>query len=143
LKTEEESIIVNNRFGDTILEINLAYVREGIFADAWYGYVSADEYKILMNGIVLDVFIGTGCNKKICNTQKLKIGMDNDTSKWFKDIFFLKLIKAGLKYNAIIIPSDQYARDSMQYFEANLKNNHGILFPSFEIALLWMRSLRE
>jgi hypothetical protein len=138
----EEVITVQNRFGDIIVQLDFTFASEGILTDVWHGFVTPEEYKIVMEGMLIDAFVVSRCSMKICNTQNLKIGMNSETSEWFKSKFLPKLITSGLKYNAIVMPKDMYARESMEYFERNLTNHYAMLFSSFDIALLWMRSLK-
>lgn len=135
-------INIFNRFGDKIVELDFSYISEGIYCDTWYGFVTTEEYVEVMSGAYLCWFVENSCTKKICNTQSLKIGMDRKTSEWFINILLAELLRAGLKYNAIVTPSDIYARQSMDFFEKNMKNNLAMVFPSFDIALLWLQSLK-
>jgi hypothetical protein len=143
ITSDDEIITVQNRFGDIIVQLDLRLSGEGILTDVWHGFVTAEEYRIIMDGILIDAFAATGCSMKICNTQNLKIGMDSETSAWYTSRFLPKLVASGLKYNAIIMPKDTYARESMEYFERNLTNNYAMIFSSFDIALLWVRSLNK
>jgi len=140
-KKTGDSINIFNRFGDKIVELNLFYATEGIYCDTWYGFVTNEEYMEVMSGVYLYCFCKNSCTKKICNTQSLRMGMDKKTSEWFIDIILPQLLRAGLKYNAIVIPSDIYARQSMDFFERSMKDNLAMAFPSFDIALLWLQNL--
>lgn len=132
-------ICISNRFGEKITELIFSDVAEGIFCDKWFGYLNAEEYKEIMSGALLEYFVRCKCIKKICDTQNLIIGMDAETSVWFKEKFLPILIKAGLQYNAIVIPKNNYARQSMDYFEQNLEHKYAMPFPSFDIAMCWMK----
>jgi hypothetical protein len=136
-----EKMQVLNALNEKIAELNLQHASEGIYHDAWFGFVSPEEYKEIMEGPYLHYFSKAKCTKKVCNTLSLEGGMDPDTSAWFGEFMFPQLLKSGLKYNAVVIPEDIFAQQSMEEFEKNLGNNFGRLFPSQEKAVDWLRSV--
>ena len=139
--SEGSEIIVYNRFRDKIATLDLSYADEKIYNDRWFGFVTSEEYKEIMSGPYIDYFVKTSCTKKICDTSLLRIGMDKETSEWFIRDILPKMLKGGLTHNAIIIPKELYAQQSMGYFEENLKNNLARLFPSLETAYYWLKSV--
>jgi hypothetical protein len=138
-KTEGSKIVISNALGHRIAELNLQYTSEGIYNDSWFGYVTGEEFKEIMGGPYLDYFSKTKCTKKICNTLSMQGGMDDDTSKWFNEHLFPKLLEAGIAYNALVIPEDVFAQQTIEEFETNLGNKMGRLFPTFDKALEWLK----
>ncbi len=142
LLKNNQSIDIYNAFGERVVELNFSYIGHGIFCDTWYGILSEDEYKEIMSGVYLHYFKMNLCRKKLCNTKELRIGMSRDTSEWFVNVLLPQLLQAGLKYNAIVAPAEVNARRSMQFFEDTMEKDLSLVFPTFDIALLWLMSVR-
>jgi hypothetical protein len=140
---EDNIVSISNRFNEKIVELILPIQADGVLCDKWFGYINNDEYKEIMSGPILEFFSELGCRRKICDTQKLVIGMDSETSLWFNHTFIPQMIDAGLTYNAIVSPKENYARQSMEFFERTLENRYAMFFPTFEISLSWMKILGE
>jgi hypothetical protein len=140
-KKDENSVAIFNNLNERIAELNLAFTQEQIYNDVWFGFVTSDEYKEIMEGAYLYYFAKTKCTKKLCNTLGLQGGMDPETTEWFGSSLLPKLLDAGMKYNALIIPEDIFAQQTMEEFERNMGNNLARLFPGEKDALLWLRSV--
>jgi hypothetical protein len=141
-RAEAGRIVIYNSIGSKIAELNLQYATERIYSDAWFGFVTEEEFKEVMSGAYLDYFIKSKCIKKVCNTLNMEGGMNDETSNWFNQDIFPKLCAAGMQYNALVIPEDIFAQQTIEDFEANLGNDFGRLFPTFEKALFWLRNSR-
>ena len=137
-EAQGNAVHIFNNLDEKIAELNLKYTSDGIYNDVWFGFVTGEEYKEVMDGAYLDYFIKTKCTKKICNTLNLKGGMDPETTEWFGTTLLPKLLNAGMKYNALIIPEDIFAQQTMEEFQ---NNDLGRLFPSEEKALSWIKSV--
>jgi hypothetical protein len=132
-------IVVTNALEKKIAELNLQYVSEEIYNDSWYGFVTAEEFKEVMSGPYIDYFVNTKCTKKVCNTLNMEGGMDDETTKWFNQELFPRLLEGGISYNALVIPEDIFAQQTMEEFETNLGSKFGRVFPTFDKALEWLR----
>jgi hypothetical protein len=138
---KNEAVLIYNKLNEKIAELNLAHLKQGIYNDAWFGFVTGDEYKEIMDGAYLYYFSESKCSKKMCNTLGLEGGMEPETSEWFNNQLVPKLLDAGLKYNAIIIPENIFAQQTMEDFEANLGNKLARLFPNEQEATNWLISV--
>jgi hypothetical protein len=136
-----DCIAVFNNLNEKVAELTLRYAPVGIYHDAWFGFITGDEFKEIMEGPYITYFIRFGCTKKICNTLGMKGGMDDETAHWFGTTLLPKMVEAGLKYNALVIPEDIFAQQTMGEFEKNMGNNLGRLFPNQEKALEWLMNL--
>jgi hypothetical protein len=140
-KLEANVVSIFNKLNEKIAELNLAYAADGIYNDAWFGFVTGDEYKEIMNGAYFEFFRKTKCVKKVCNTLGLEGGMEEETAAWFSDYMMPKMLNAGLQYNSIVIPENIFAQQTMDHFESNLGNKLGRLFGSQEKAIEWLKSV--
>lgn len=140
-KQENAKIVIYNSIDVKIAELNLQYAQEKIYNDSWFGFVTEEEFKEVMAGAYLDYFVMSKCTKKVCNTLSLEGGMDEETSRWFNNELFPKLKNAGIRYNALVIPEDIFAQQTIEEFESNLGNDFGRLFPSFDKALSWLKTV--
>lgn len=123
-----------------IAELILELVPEGIYNDVWYDYVTPEEFKEIFSGAYVDFFSRSKVYKKLCNTDELKGGIDDDTNEWFNSYLLPKLIEAGLKYNAIVLPKEVFANISMSEF----KLGEGFttkLFNAKEDAIQWLKTM--
>ena len=136
-----EAILIFNKLNEKIAELNLAHRNLGIYNDAWFGFVTGEEYKEIMDGPYYFYFAESKCSKKMCNTLGLEGGMEPETSEWFNNYLFPKMLNAGLKYNAIVIPENIFAQQTMEDFEANLGNKLARLFPNETEATNWLNSV--
>jgi hypothetical protein len=143
LRYEIDNTVVKiyNKLNEKLAELNLGYQADGIYNDAWFGFVTDEEYKEIMDGPYFHLFAKMKCEKKVCNTLGLEGGMEDETASWFSSHMMPKLIKAGLKYNAIVIPENIFAQQTMENFEVNLGNDLGRLFPSESDAIQWLKSV--
>ena len=137
-----DCVEIFNRLNEKIAALNLQYTNEGIYNDLWFGFVTSEEYKEIMEGAYLYYFIKAKCTKKLCNTLGLQGGMDPDTSQWFGDSLLPKLLSAGMQFNALVIPEDIFAQQTMEEFENNMGSNLARLFPSHNEALAWLQSVK-
>ena len=138
---EANVVTIFNRLNEKIAELNLSYADQGIYNDAWFGFVTGEEYKEIMDGPYFGFFLKTKCVKKVCNTLGLEGGMEEETAAWFSDYMMPKMLTAGLQYNSIVIPENIFAQQTMENFESNLGNKLGRLFPSQEKAIEWLKSV--
>ena len=132
---------VYNGLNEKIAEIGFDLIAEQIYCDSWFGFVTSEELKEVMEGPYLAFFAKSGCNKKICNTLGLLGGMDQDTLQWFETVMVPKLVAAGMQYNAFLIPTDVFAQHTVEQLEKNVGDNLCKLFDSEATALAWLRSV--
>jgi len=133
-----DTLVISNQLNESVAELSL---KDGIYHDTWFGFVSGDQYREIMEGPYLDFFRRSAVKKKLCNTLALMDGMDPETGSWFETSVMPKLIDAGLLYNAIVIPEDIFAKILMETFEANLQSNLARLFPNEVAALEWLKQV--
>lgn len=133
-----ENIFIKNNLNEPVAELSLRYLADGIYNDSWFGYVTSEEYKEIMQGVYLDYFIQSKATRKLCNTLKLSTGMEDETATWFNASLLPQLINAGMQYNALVIPENIFAQLSLsenfngeEYFK---------MFPSEQEALAWLKT---
>lgn len=134
-------IDIFNAMGTRIAALNMDMVdSEGIYNDIWYEYVTPEEFREIFGGAYLEFFEQSNVSKKLCNTDELKGGIDDATNEWFNSYLMPKLMAAGLKYNAIVLPKEVFANISMNEF----KLESGFItkmFNSKEEAISWLKSV--
>lgn len=143
--TEGAKTITHNDIGKQVSEMDLSLKGEGIFVDRWIGFVTDEEMKAIMDGHYYRLFADSGCNKKICDTTLLEGSFDG-VNEWFATYFLPKLMQAGLRYNAIVLPRDIFAQMAMnentEQVEATAADAFQVrMFGSFEDARTWLKSL--
>lgn len=135
-----KSIEIFNAVKTKIAELNMEMVPEGIYNDVWYDFVTPEEFKEIFGGAYLDFFKKSNVFKKLCNTDQLQGGIDDQTNEWFNSYLLPRLMEAGLKYNAIVLPREVFANISMSEF----KLGEGFItrmFNSKDEAIAWLKSL--
>jgi len=133
-----DAITVKNKMNELVAELSWRYINQGVYNDVWFGYVTSEEYKEIMQGAYLDYFRDSKTHKKLCNTLKLTTGMEDETAAWFNATLLPQLIEAGLQYNALVIPENIFAQLSLT--ENFNSEGYFKMFPSEQDALNWLKS---
>jgi len=108
----------------------------------WRGFIYGDDYKLALNKI-LELLIQKKADRMFSDTRKLRV-LNQDDQKWAGTDWIPRVRDAGLKYQAIIIPSSQLANMAVRNTinKATLTGSTETqYFDDVEKAREWMRSL--
>lgn len=98
-----------NQDGEKIAFLSTELKAQGIFNDNFYGYIEAKELKFIMANYYAKIISEIGATKKICNIKAMEGSAFDTISEWFEQELVPTLIKAGLRYNALVLPSEFFA----------------------------------
>ncbi len=80
--------------------------------------------------------------KLLSDTRKHAVVTLND-STWVAKEIVPKLISAGLKYHAMVLPESIFGKMAIDNYQANVNNNLFIQnFKSREIAIQWLQTCK-
>jgi hypothetical protein len=146
IQEEKDGFSFFNTLNEKISHLSKAYAAQGIFNDNFFGYVSADELKFIMENYYAKIIAETNASKKMCNIKAMDGAAFEEVSDWFEAELMPQLIDAGLRYNAIVLPDDYFASITVENIledepKTSLDSVNQRFFDSKEKALAWLKSL--
>ncbi len=128
-----------NNLGNEFHFIDITYLKEGILYHGWKGFRNTDQLKEVLEGHLLDVFKKNGCKKMLINNVEMS-GSFSAVNDWLANDFMPKLVNMGLSTNAVVLPSNIFAKLAVEDWDRKVEGFSTRNFGDINTALSWLRN---
>ncbi len=140
-KVEQVENIINtyNKVGQIIHFIDIKYLSINILYHGWIGFRSHDQLREILDGHFIDLFTKYKCKGMLIDNSKMEYSF-TDNNKWLAEYFMPKMVQAGLKYNAVVLPKDIFSQISIKEWDDKISGFESKNFDQIYKALDWLKS---
>ena len=112
-----------------------------VLASVWKGFSTFDEISSI-GFRILDAVIFEKATKVLYDAREMEI-LDNDSEKYIGGVFTKEMVGAGVKYAAVVLPEDVFAKYSIDNIQQTIISNKKAsvnYFKSLSMAIKWLEN---
>lgn len=141
IQQKDNRIESYNTKGQLIHVIENKELPSKIAIHRWFGSVTNEEIKEIMDGHFYTFLEQNKSNKILVDTSKMNSFFDG-VNQWLAEYYIPKLLKIGTKHNAYLLSEEFYAYLAADLDEPIESNFVTHMFGSEESALRWLKSFK-
>lgn len=112
-----------------------------VLSSVWKGFATFVEISSI-GFRILDAVIFEKATKVLYDAREMEI-LDNDSEKYISGVFTKEMLGAGVKYAAVVLPEDVFAKYSIDNIQQTIISNKNACvnyFNSLPKALKWLEN---
>lgn len=138
---KDQTIESINKLNQVFHFIDLKYLSSDILFHGWIGYRTNDQIKEVLDGHFSTLHKQHKCSKMLIENTNMS-GTFSGINEWLANDFMPKMIRNGLKYNAVVLPQNVFAQLAVQDWDKKVGGFTTRNFGSVKDAVSWLKTVQ-
>jgi hypothetical protein len=128
-----------NRLNQVFHYLDLSYIKQNIFFHGWIGFRTNEQFKAVQDDHVLKLFQQFNCRNALVECTKMS-GSFDEANDWLAGYYMPKLISAGLRNVAIVLPQNIFAQMAVEEWDKKVGGFTSRNFGTLNNAINWLKT---